>query len=135
MWRIAVLLAAAGMLLCGCGSVQRELTLRTEPAGALVILNDEEIGVSPVTVGFSWYGDYRIRISLEGYETLKTHQKLDAPWYDHFPFDLLRILWPARTTDSYEWAFELKKLTPPTREELIKAATELRQDQGVSGRR
>jgi hypothetical protein len=121
-------LPAVMLLVCGCGSVQRELTIKTQPAGAVVLLNDEEIGTSPVTAAFNWYGDYNIRISLEGYETLITHRNLKAPWYDYPPFDLLRLIWPARTTDSYEWAFELKEVSPPTREELIKSATELMQD-------
>jgi hypothetical protein len=42
----------AALLLGGC--VERELTINTKPEGALVILNDEEIGTSPVTVSFNW---------------------------------------------------------------------------------
>ena len=64
------------LLLCGC--VERRLTINTKPQGALVTLNDEEIGESPVTVNFNWYGDYCVRISKEGYETLNTHQDLKA---------------------------------------------------------
>jgi hypothetical protein len=128
MYRMMPLLVLAAIALCGCGSVQKELTIETEPAGAVVLLNDEEVGTSPVTASFNWYGDYRISISQEGYETLNTHRELKAPWYDHFPFDLARMLWPARTTDRYQWSFQLKEATPPTREQLIKAATELRQD-------
>jgi len=57
----------ASLFLGGC--VERRLTINTEPQGALVILNDEEIGESPVTVNFNWYGDYWVRIRKEGYET------------------------------------------------------------------
>ncbi|MHC4510118.1 MAG: PEGA domain-containing protein, partial [Planctomycetota bacterium] len=73
------------VFLCGC--VERKLTINTEPQGALVTLNDEEIGESPVTVGFNWYGDYCVRLSKEGYETLNTHRELEGPWYDDLPFD------------------------------------------------
>ena len=73
---------------CHClivsGCLERQLTIKTNPAAALVELNDEEIGVSPVTVNFNWYGDYNVRISKEGYETLKTHRRLKGPWYDQF---------------------------------------------------
>jgi hypothetical protein len=127
MTTLALLLLAGG-----CGSVQRELTIKSQPVGAVVLLNDEEIGTSPVTVAFNWYGDYRVRISHDGYETLSTHRNLEAPWYDYFPFDLARILIPTRTTDRYEWSFELKESVPPTREQLIKAATEMRQSQKTS---
>jgi len=114
---------AFGVLLSGC--VERRLTINTQPQGALVILNDEEIGESPVTVSFEWYGDYWVRISKEGYETLDTHRDLKAPWYDHFPFDFFAMLNPERTVDSYEWTFVLTPKEPLTREELIEAANEL----------
>jgi hypothetical protein len=129
MYRMIALLVLVAVTACGCGSVQRELTIKTQPTGAVVYLNDEEIGTSPVTVGFNWYGDYRIRASLDGREMLNTHRNLPAPWYDYFPFDFARLLWPAKTTDRYEWTFELQEPNSPTREELIKAATELRQEQ------
>ena len=109
------------------GCVERHLTIDTSPSSALVILNDEEIGVSPVTVSFSWYGDYNIRISKEGYETLKTHRKLAGPWYDYFPFDFFaQVLNSKRIVDSYQWHFDLEKLQLPEREELIKQANALK---------
>ena len=83
-WSVVGLIAV--IILSGC--VERQLTINTAPQGALVALNDEEIGESPVTVPFNWYGDYNVRISKEGFETLKTHRKLKGPWYDKFPFDL-----------------------------------------------
>ena len=113
------------LLLAGC--VERKLTINTEPQGALVILNDEEIGESPVTVNFNWYGDYWVRIRKEGYETLDTHRELKGPWYDDFPFDFFaQIISPKRIVDSYEWTFTLAPQIHPTREELIRDAEELK---------
>jgi len=108
------------------GCVERQLKINTEPQGALVVLNDEEIGESPVTVSFEWYGDYNVRISKEGFEALKTHRKLKGPWYDMFPFDFFAWLNPKRIVDSYEWTFELSPQKQPTREELIQDAEELK---------
>ena len=112
------------MVLSGC--VERKLTINTEPQGAVVVLNDEEIGVSPVTVSFEWYGDYNVRVSKEGFETLKTHRELEGPWYDGFPFDLLTLLNPGRTVDEYEWMFELEPQKEINREALIQKAQELK---------
>ena len=113
------------LLLGGC--VERRLTINTEPQGAIVVLNDEEIGTSPVTVSFEWYGDYNVRISKEGFETLKTHRNLKSPWYDYFPFDFFaQIVNPKRIVDSYEWTFTLAPQTQPTREELIRDAQKLK---------
>jgi hypothetical protein len=123
---ILILLLFASLLLAGC--VERRLTINTQPQGALVVLNDEEIGVSPVTASFEWYGDYWIRISKEGYETLDTHRKLKAPWYDYFPFDFFaQIIYPRRIVKSYEWTFELAPQKQPTTEELLQNAEKLKE--------
>lgn len=109
------------------GCVERRLTINTRPQGALVVLNDEEIGTSPVTVSFQWYGDYNVTIRKEGFETLKTHRKLKAPWYDAFPFDFFaQIVNPKRIVDSYEWTFQLAPQKQISRQELIRQAEELK---------
>ena len=125
LFALIVVSLIAAIILSGC--VERLLTINTQPQGALVTLNDEEIGVSPVTVSFEWYGDYNVAIRKEGFETLKTHRKLKGPWYDDFPFDFFaQILNPKRIVDSYEWTFELAPQEYPTREELIRNAQELK---------
>jgi hypothetical protein len=124
---MAILAVSMILLMVLAGCVERELTINTKPQGALVALNDEEIGESPVTVNFNWYGDYCVRISKEGYETLNTHRKLKGPWYDHFPFDFFaQIVNPNRIVDSYEWTFELSPKQQISRDELIKNARELK---------
>jgi len=118
---------SVSLLLAGC--VERKLTINTEPQGALVILNDEEIGTSPVTVSFEWYGDYWIRISKDGYENLNTHRPLKGPWYDSFPFDFFaEIISSDRVIDSYEWSFTLEPKKQISRDELIQAAEKLKKD-------
>ena len=113
------------LLVSGC--VERRLTINTEPQGATVVLNDEEIGQSPVTVPFNWYGDYSVRINKDGFETLNTHKKLKRPWYDYFPFDFFaQFVNPKRTVDSYEWTFKLAQRQQPVRESLIQKAEELK---------
>jgi len=96
MKRLAVLglMMAAAAAAGGC--VERRIKVNTSPQGAGVVLNDEQIGTSPVSVAFQWYGDYNVRITKQGYETLVTHRALKAPWYDSFPFDFfVQVLWPA----------------------------------------
>ena len=115
----------ATALLAGC--VERKLTINTEPQGANVILNDQEIGVSPVTVPFNWYGDYWVRVNKNGYEMLNTHRKLKAPLHDYFPFDfVVEVLYPGRIVDAYEWTFALAPQEYPTRDQLIENGEALR---------
>ncbi len=109
------------------GCVERKLTINTEPQGALVVLNDEEIGTSPVTVEFDWYGDYKVRIEKDGYGIVNTHRKLDAPAHDGFPLDFFyEVLWPGLVVDEYEWKFTLAKYQAPPRQDLIDASRRLK---------
>jgi hypothetical protein len=123
----ALLVISLSFFLLVAGCVERKLTINTDPQGALIILNDEEIGTSPVTVSFEWYGDYWVRIRKDGYESLNTHRKLKGPWYDIFPFDFFaQIINPDRIVDSYEWSFPLKPKKQISQEELIQAAERLK---------
>ena len=120
-------LLSLSLTLGGC--VERRLTIRTQPDDALVILNDEELGKSPVTVSFQWYGDYAVRLEKEGYETLQTHKALTAPWYDYFPFDFAaQILNPNRVSDHYEWTFTLTPATVADRDTVIQQALALQKE-------
>ncbi|MCF7974102.1 MAG: PEGA domain-containing protein [Phycisphaerae bacterium] len=111
------------------GCVERRLTIRTSPDDALVTLNDEEIGTSPVTTSFQWYADYNIRVTKPGYQTLETHQKLKAPWYDYFPFDFFaQILYPGRIVDEHTWSFDLEPAQPADRDTVIQQAQTLQQE-------
>ncbi len=115
--------------LLAAGCVERQLTINTQPQGAVVTLNDEEIGTSPVTVSFNWYGDYCVRISKEGYETLNTHRELAGPWYDKFPFDFFaQIVSAKRTVDKYEWTFTLEEKKQINPQELVEKAQQLRKE-------
>ena len=114
-------------MLSGC--VQRKLTINTLPQGAVITLNDEEIGVSPVPVGFEWYGDYKVRAVKEGYEILNTHRRLERPVHDKFQMDFFaEVLYPGHIKDEYEWTFELTPYTVPDRNVLLLDAEKLRKE-------
>ena len=123
--RPVILLAVAACAAAGC--VRRTLTINTEPAGALVFLNDEEIGRTPVTTDFTWYGDYDLIIRHEGCQTLNTHVNVLAPWYQHPPIDFAaEVLWPGRIVDARSYDFTLTPAEPPDRETLIDRAQTFR---------
>jgi hypothetical protein len=122
----AVLPLVAAISVPGC--VRRTLTLHTEPSGALVYLNDEEAGRSPVTVPFTWYGDYDVVVRKSGCEPLLTHTRLNPPWYQVPPFDLVaEALLPVTLHDRHERSFTLQKRRYPTTQQLLERATALRQ--------
>jgi hypothetical protein len=125
-----VLLAVAVVLVAGvsCGCVERTAKIQTEPPGALVLVNDEEVGVSPVKFSFLWYGDYDIMVRKPGYATLKTHHRIDAPWYEWPPFDLIaETMVPVMIRDQRELpTLTLEPAQTPTADELVQRAVELR---------
>lgn len=54
-----------GCMVAGFGCVERTITITSEPSGALVHLNDEEVGRTPLTVPFTFYGVYDVRLEMD----------------------------------------------------------------------
>ena len=125
---LSVVAALAPALTLASGCVERTMKIRTDPPGALIIVNDEEVGVSPVRFSFLWYGDYDILLRKAGYQTLKTHYRVEAPWYQWPPFDLVaETLVPVMIRDEHELpTFVLEPAQTPTVAEVTERAVELR---------
>ena len=129
------LLAAASALATGC--VERRITIYSNPDGALVQLNDVEIGRTPITVPFTWYGDYDIVLRYEReVETpdgpvrkvfyKHTHERTHAPPHQWIGVDLFTELLPAKFEDHKTWAFVLDPLPELSDEEVVDRAKELK---------
>jgi hypothetical protein len=87
---LALLVLPALALCGGCtGRVVRTITIDSQPQGAMVWLNDREVGRTPVTADFTWYGTYRVRVEKDGYTTETVYEKVTAPWYETVGVDLL----------------------------------------------
>jgi hypothetical protein len=95
----------AALFVTGC--VRRSLTIRTDPPGALVYVNDQLKGKSPVTYDFMWYGWHRVMIRKEGYERLEDRRLLRSPFYLWIPLDLAAELLPIPIRDRRAWSYEL----------------------------
>ena len=122
---VILVLAAVAAGVAGC--VERQWTITSEPAGALVYLSDEEVGRTPVTVPFTWYGDYEVILRLDGYTTLQTHANILPPIYDIPPWDLISqaaVPWTYRY--HVHRHYTLAPLAHPDDETLIRSALELR---------
>ena len=115
-------LAAAGVM---GGCVERNITIASDPPGALVWLNDQEVGRTPVKIPFTWYGDYEVVLRMDGYETIKTHARLDAPIYEIVPFDLLSELAPWTYRDNRYLHYKLKTYVRTKDNDLIDRATQM----------
>jgi len=106
-------LAAAGMMLSGCN--RRTIEITSEPAGALVYLNDIEVGRTPLEVDFKYYGVYDVRLAAAGYRPLATSAEAVAPFSEYPGPDLVTSA--TKTHVVVKWNFVLEQL-PTDRAQL-----------------
>lgn len=118
------LFLAAAICVQAGGCVQRRMTIRSNPPGALVYVDDYQIGSTPVSTDFIYYGTRKIRLVKDGYETLTVRQPFPIPWYEIFPLDFVtENLWPWEIRDErvVDLAMTTTVSTPP---ELVVARAE-----------
>lgn len=128
--------AGVGLLLvlvaCG-GCVERRYTIRTEPPGALAFVNGEEIGTTPVSRSFTYYGPREIVLMADGYRTEKIVQPMRPPWWDNYLTEFFsENMVPATLRDDRSYTYKLSPATIPSTAELEGRAENLRQRGQVS---
>jgi hypothetical protein len=120
-------MAAVVVLATAGGCVERRMTIRSNPPGALVYVDDYEIGITPVSTSFIYYGQRRIRLVKDGYETLTLIQPIPPPWYEIVGIDFLsENLVPGKIHDErvFEYNLQPQIMVPP--EQLRQRAEALR---------
>jgi hypothetical protein len=113
------------LLVSGCVGVRRELTVESEPAGAIVYLNGDEVGRTPMTRDFIYYGTMDLKLRKDGYETLEDRPRVWAPWWQVPPLDL--VTEAMSLTDRHKLSYELTpKEQGPDLQQLVQRGVELR---------
>ena len=131
-----LILVATVFAFSGC--VTRSITVKTNPSNALVYIDDELIGESPVTMPFTFYGTRKIMIERKDEDGALTHErtvafeKIKAPVYQVFPLDFFsELVWPFKIKDEQVLSYNLVELDPLSIKErqakMLKSAEELRQ--------
>lgn len=94
-------------LFAGC--VHRRMTVNSDPPGARVLLDGDEIGETPTSVDFTHYGTREVVLQKDGYDTLKTMQTVRPPWYQVFPLEFFSDnLSPIQLTNRHEFKYQLQ---------------------------
>ncbi len=96
-----ILTMATGLLLGGC--VRRVVDVTSEPSGAIVWMNDREVGTTPCTVEILHYGTYDVRLEKPGYEPRTTGMKALPPVWDLPGPDLVAELIPTELVSRNAW--------------------------------
>ena len=111
------------------GCVERRYTIRTNPPGATIIVNGEEIGPSPASKSFNYYGDRKVTIILDGYQTKTLIQPINAPWWDNYVTEFFaENLVPLSLRDERDYKYALELAQTPPQGELRDRAESLRND-------
>ncbi|MEA3368437.1 MAG: PEGA domain-containing protein [Planctomycetota bacterium] len=123
----------AALALAGCyGQVQRTITIDSEPEGARCWLNDNEVGRTPVTVPFTWYGTYSVRLEHPGYEPLLAEAAVRAPPFQWIGPDLAyETVVPGIHHDTHAFRYALHEAKPTDPDGLRQRAESLRRDAGM----
>jgi hypothetical protein len=123
---VAVVVCCAGV---STGCMHRRMTIRSDPPGALVLVDGNEIGYSPAQTDFTYYGTREITLVKDGFETVTTMQKVRTPWYQVFPLDFVSDnLLPFKVTNRHEFNYRMRPQEIPPTDELIERASGLRSE-------
>ncbi len=89
------------------GCVRRTVEITSTPPGALVLLNDREVGRTPLTTEILYYGTYDVQLRLEGHEPINGSAEAKAPAWDWIGPDLVAELIPVDFTSRNAWHFTM----------------------------
>lgn len=125
--------AAIAAMLVGCAT--RRVQVTSEPAGAMVSLNDVEIGRTPCEADITFYGEYDVVLTKQGFEPLRTRGDASVPVYEIPPLDLAGEVVGARTVIRWHYvlspSLEVSQSKQDFEQGLLDRARTLRDDTGA----
>jgi hypothetical protein len=89
------------------GCVERTIRVTSEPPGAIVWLNNVEVGRTPVETDFTFYGEYDVRLNREGFEPIVTTRDANAPIHEWPGLDLVAAALPFTFSNTVKWHFDM----------------------------
>jgi hypothetical protein len=121
---LGVVLLAAG-LCAGC--VERRFIVYSDPPGALVYVNGQYVGATPVDYYYVYHGKYHLRLVKDGYETLDVVQDIPAHWWElPGPDFVVENLNPFKIRDVRNFCYTLQAMQAVRPDDLINRANEMR---------
>ncbi|MDZ4848632.1 MAG: PEGA domain-containing protein [Pirellulaceae bacterium] len=109
------------------GCVRRRMTVRTNPPGAMVYVDHQSVGTTPVSTNFVYYGTRQFEIVKDGYRTEKFMRRFNPPWYEWPVLDFVsETLWPFEKRDERIVDVQMTPEIDVPTEALIQSGEELR---------
>lgn len=132
-------LLALVLLLPACRT-KRVLRVESDPPGAVVRLDEERIGTTPLEHEFVHGGRRRLSLYRPGFRTWSRRVDLRPPWYARFPLDVLtEVLVPLGLEHEYEYDVRLPvdtgelNETPVLEAYLTRAVARWEEERGGGG--
>jgi len=127
---LTCLLAYPALLAGSTSCVERVLQVRSDPEGAVVYVNGDEVGKTPLDHPFSFYGTVEVALRAGGRLSHRELKTLDTPWYEVFPLDVfseLLLPWKLRDVHSVDVILvpAPDELTEPERRGIREKAAKL----------
>jgi PEGA domain len=103
--RIVATLALIALLCTGC--IERRIFITSDPPGAIVHVNDVQVGRTPVEVEYTYDGVYDVRLRLPGFEPMNTSARTKLRAHDLPLVDVVAGALPVRFRSHSRWHFQL----------------------------
>ena len=135
--KTVLLLVIVATIFVETGCVRRRMHIRAFQegnsqlpiSGAMVYVNKQPVGRTPVTCHFTHYGTMEFTIVKEGFEPLTEYRKVRAPWYQWPGIDFFsEVVWPQEITDTKQIDFQLRPERLMSQDELIDRAESMRRE-------
>ncbi|MDO4628922.1 MAG: PEGA domain-containing protein [Planctomycetia bacterium] len=110
-------------ILTTCGCLRRRMTINSNPPGATVYVDGHQIGKTPVSTDFTYYGTRNIRLEMDNYQTMVVKQKVAPPWYEFPPLDFFTETFSANEIkDHHVWTYDLQQRTISSDDQIMDRA-------------
>ncbi len=121
--RLMIVASLGLVFLVFSGCVRRKVTITSTPSEALVWVNSQEIGRTPLEFEFTYDGVYDVRLMHDECVALSTSASTDPPVWDLPGLDFFAEILPVEFTRDVAWHFELdsSSLDPQKRLDAARA--------------
>jgi hypothetical protein len=110
------------------------MSIRSNPPGAFVYVDNYPIGTTPVSTNFTHYGPRSIRLVKDGFETQTVEERIAAPWYQIPPLDFIsENLVPGEIRDHRTLSYQMQPQMVVPSDVLLDRAEDLRGRAGTTG--
>lgn len=105
------------------------MTIVSDPPGALVLLEGDEVGYTPCSVDFTYYGTREVTLVKNGFETLTVQQKVPPPWYQLPVIEFFADNFtPGHVTDRQLFQYRLQPRQMTSTQDLVGRGRQLRSE-------